>query len=584
MGSLSNSSSTPINNYNNQEKIMSTLSIIISRLDRMVDHEKEENFLVKSRLDRIEKILFDLVDYLKTDKFTNHHHHQPSSDLIEIETNQPIDNDNLKQQQQIDLSSNSVSVPDEEEYFVCAVYNESNDESSKQNCSTRITTNNVDDNDVDECLLDRNQRKGDKRYNCDQCDYATSYKSALKRHIRIHTGDKPYKCKQCEYSTAQHCNLQKHIRIHSGEKPFKCNQCQYATTDKSAFQKHIRIHTGEKPFKCEHCEYKTSDKYALQKHIRIHTGEKPFKCNQCEFVTTQQNSLQRHKRLIHSSCNMLQKMGSLSNSSSTPINNYNNQEKIMSTLSIIISRLDRMADHEKEENFLVKSRLDRIEKILFDLVDYLKTDKFTNHHHHQPSSNSIEIETNQPINNNDNLRQQQQIDLSTNGVSLPNNEIEQYSLLPDENNDYLEIKIETNDNNDNVVDDNSVENVDNECSIDRHKRIPNKRHKCDQCQYSTTDKSNLKKHVRIHSGDKRYKCKQCEYATSDKSALQRHILIHTGEKPYKCNQCKYASSDKSGLRKHIRIHSDYKPYKCNHCQYATINNSDLKRHVRRKHS
>ncbi|KAH9417168.1 hypothetical protein DERP_012911 [Dermatophagoides pteronyssinus] len=130
MGSSSSTLSPIDNNQFDQEKIMSTLSIIISRLDRM------------------ETMLFELKDYLKIDKITEHHHQHPSSDLIEIQTNQQINNDNL-QQQQMDLSSNITSLPDnddddEEEYFTSV---ESNDESSKQTFLTIITTNNDDDED-----------------------------------------------------------------------------------------------------------------------------------------------------------------------------------------------------------------------------------------------------------------------------------------------------------------------------------------------------------------------------------------------------------------------------------------------------
>ncbi|KAH9416400.1 hypothetical protein DERP_015168 [Dermatophagoides pteronyssinus] len=131
MGSSSSTLSPIDNNQFDQEKIMSTLSIISSRLDRM------------------ETMLFELKDSVKINKITEHHyHHQhPSSDLIEIQTNQQINNDNLEQQQQqqMDLSSDSTSLPDddddEEEYFPNV---ESNDESSKQ---TIITTNNDDDED-----------------------------------------------------------------------------------------------------------------------------------------------------------------------------------------------------------------------------------------------------------------------------------------------------------------------------------------------------------------------------------------------------------------------------------------------------
>ena len=38
---------------------------------------------------------------------------------------------------------------------------------------------------------------------------------------------------------------------------------------------------------------------------------------------------------------------------------------------------------------------------------------------------------------------------------------------------------------------------------------------------------------------RRHKCNQCDYSTSQKSNLKTHLMKHSGEKPNKCNQCDY---------------------------------------------
>ena len=76
--------------------------------------------------------------------------------------------------------------------------------------------------------------------------------------------------------------------------------------------------------------------------------------------------------------------------------------------------------------------------------------------------------------------------------------------------------------------------------------------------------------------EKSYKCNQCEYASSVKSSLRRHLKTHSGEKSNKCSQCDYASSDASNLRTHLKIHSGEKPNKCSQCDFASSHIRSLK--------
>uniref|UniRef100_A0A6A7G3A1 CCCTC-binding factor n=2 Tax=Hirondellea gigas TaxID=1518452 RepID=A0A6A7G3A1_9CRUS len=150
-------------------------------------------------------------------------------------------------------------------------------------------------------LLTRHMRSHseERPHKCSVCDRGFKTLGSLQNHLNTHTGVKPHRCKFCDTGFTTSGELVRHVRyIHTLEKPHKCSECDYSSVELSKLKRHMRCHTGERPYQCIHCTYASPDTFKLKRHLRIHTGEKPYECPTCNARFTQSNSLKAH-RLIH---------------------------------------------------------------------------------------------------------------------------------------------------------------------------------------------------------------------------------------------------------------------------------------------
>ncbi|XP_053147517.1 zinc finger protein 436-like isoform X1 [Hemicordylus capensis] len=105
-------------------------------------------------------------------------------------------------------------------------------------------------------------------------------------------------------------------------------------------------------------------------------------------------------------------------------------------------------------------------------------------------------------------------------------------------------------------------------------------YKCLECGKYFADRLSVVKHHRIHTGEKPFKCLECGKGFSYHSDLMKHQRVHTGEKPFKCLDCDKCFARRSDLVKHQRVHTGEKPYKCPDCGKCFAHRSVLVEHQR----
>uniref|UniRef100_A0AAV2K8C9 C2H2-type domain-containing protein n=1 Tax=Knipowitschia caucasica TaxID=637954 RepID=A0AAV2K8C9_KNICA len=107
----------------------------------------------------------------------------------------------------------------------------------------------------------------------------------------------------------------------------------------------------------------------------------------------------------------------------------------------------------------------------------------------------------------------------------------------------------------------------------------NQKYVCSVCGKSLSCKAGLQLHERIHNGTKPYQCSLCESKFTQKTALNMHYRTHTGERPFACTMCDSRFTQKHMLTNHIRSHTGEKPYMCELCGKSFSSREYLRHHL-----
>ncbi|KAG5328492.1 ZN208 protein, partial [Acromyrmex charruanus] len=431
------------------------------------------------------------------------------------------------------------------------------------------------------------QHESRKSFTCEECGKSFNDNHRLKQHMMTHTGDRPYDCHICGKAFARRTAYRQHLLLHTGKRPYICDICGKAFAQKPGLICHRKCHPGEHPplpvvhidhilndfmkkkptadiFASEAVTNKTGAKtstFTCKQEKKEDCEEKcnPFVCDVCLKYFKSKYLLKRHE-LTHTTEIMRGCETDVKENSTFTDEVPQKQAPLPCvTCDFRCNKRSTMIAHlaEKHDGIANNDRFagDKREftcvvcGLVFTRKESLRSHfirKHTQHYAYSCEHCGKGFKVKGDLTTHTRLNHQESpVVCGVCGKTCRNS----HSLYTHQKHAHYKAKYECPLCHRRLV---TQQNLDQHL-LTQHER--KEKSVCEQCGKTFFENYDLRKHMRIHTGDKPYNCTVCGRAFARHSSLSQHLLLHTGERIYACDVCGKTFAQKAGLICHRKIHS-----------------------------